>query len=201
MAFSIRAPPAKAERPASAARHRPLAYRPSCRCRDAEDEADLVERNAVAQHLGRRVCRRACAPLTGVTMSARFMMRFTTRRDAVASSGMAGTVRSCAGTRDRSAQARSAFEVGSDRIPDLLRQRQPDLVARLAADPQRARLPLDIGETQLRHVTGPQPEARQQAARSHDHAGAHRRRRHRQHQPVDLLGSTDTAACRKLPMA
>jgi hypothetical protein len=35
-------------------------------------------------------------------------------------------------------------------------------VARLARDPQRARLPLDIVEAELRHVAGPQREARQE---------------------------------------
>ena len=57
---------------------------------------------------------------------------------------------------------RSAFEVGRDRIPDVLRKRQTHLVARLARDPQRARFPLDVGEPQLRHVAGTQPEAWQQ---------------------------------------
>src|SRR6185503_15123973 len=104
------------------------------------------------------VCRRACAPLAGVTMAARFMRRFTTdEMPSPRRNGRHGAI-----VRRNTRSLRSAFEVGSDRIADLLRQRQPDLVARLAADPQRARLPLDIGEAKLRHVASPQPEARQQ---------------------------------------
>src|SRR5215831_6302455 len=55
-----------------------------------------------------------------------------------------------------------ALKVGSDRIPDVLRKRQADFIARLARDSQRARLPFDVDETELRHVACPQPEARRQ---------------------------------------
>jgi hypothetical protein len=57
---------------------------------------------------------------------------------------------------------RAARQVGGDRIPDVLRKRQTRLVARLARDPRRARLPLDVVEAELRHVAGPQPQARQE---------------------------------------
>ena len=57
---------------------------------------------------------------------------------------------------------RAAREVGGHRIPDILRKRQTDLVARLARDPQRACFPLDVIEAELRHVACAQPEARQE---------------------------------------
>jgi len=57
---------------------------------------------------------------------------------------------------------RSALEVGGNRVADLLRKRQAHLIARLPADPQGARFPLDVDETELRHVACPQPEACQQ---------------------------------------
>ena len=49
----------------------------------------------------------------------------------------------------------AACEVGSDRIPNVLRKRETHLVARLARDPQRACLPLDVVKAELRHVASP----------------------------------------------
>ena len=40
-------------------------------------------------------------------------------------------------------------------LPDVLRKRQADLIARLPADPQRAGLQLDVDQTELRHVAWP----------------------------------------------
>jgi hypothetical protein len=64
--------------------------------------------------------------------------------------------------KTRRSPQRAAHKVGGDRIPDVLRKRQTHLVARLARDPQGARFPLDVVEAELRHVAGPQPEARQE---------------------------------------
>ena len=60
------------------------------------------------------------------------------------------------------ASRRAAREVGDDRITDVLRKQQTHLVARLARDPQRVRLPFDVVEAELRHVAGPEPKARQE---------------------------------------
>ena len=55
-----------------------------------------------------------------------------------------------------------AFDVGCNRIANVLRQRQANLNAGLARDPQRAGLPFNVVETQLRNVTGPQPQTHQE---------------------------------------
>ena len=108
------------------------------------------------------VCRRTCAPLTGVTIAGPLHEALHHRRDAVTIPERPAWSDSAQEHAIALADGRSALEVGSDCIPDVLRKRQADLIARLARDPQRARLPLDVDETELRHVAGPQPEARQE---------------------------------------
>ena len=127
-----------------------------------EDQADLLERNAMAQHLGRRRVPQDVRPFDRRHDAGPLHEALHHRRDAVA-------IPERPAWRDRAQEhaialtgGRPALEIGGDRIPDVLRQRQADLVARLARDPQRARLPLDVDETELRHVAGPQPEARQE---------------------------------------
>lgn len=122
------------------------------------------------------------------------------RRDAVTSEERP-TRRDRAQEHAIAATGRPAFEIAGDRIPDVLRQRQTDLGTRFARNPQRARLPLDIGETQLRNVAGPQPEARQQ---QHDRTITSARTGiavTRSNQPADLLGRQIPRHVGKLPMS
>jgi hypothetical protein len=60
------------------------------------------------------------------------------------------------------AGSRAALDVIEDCISNLLRQRQPNLISSLPRHPQRAGLPLDIGNAKPRYITGPKPEPRQQ---------------------------------------
>lgn len=55
-----------------------------------------------------------------------------------------------------------AVDIGCNRITNVLRQRQANLGAGVARDPQRAGLPFDVVETQLHNVTGPQPQTYQE---------------------------------------
>ncbi len=128
----------------------------------AQDQPDLLERDAMTQHLGRRCVpqdvraldrRHDAGPLheashhrrDAVTVPERPKRRDIAQEHVIARGGR-GTV----------------HEVVGDRIPDILRKRQTHLVAGLARDPQRACLPLDIAEAELRYVSGAQPEARQE---------------------------------------
>ena len=137
-----------------------------------QDQPDLLERNAMAQHLGRRRVSQDVRPLDWRHDAGPLHEAFHHRRDAV-------TFLERSERRDIAqehviarAGRRAAREVGGDRIPDVLRKRQTHLVARLARDPQRARLPLDVVEAELRHVARGAPRA----GGSRDHAGAQRLR-------------------------
>lgn len=127
-----------------------------------ENQADFLERNAMAQHLGRRRVPQDVRPFDGRHDAGPLHDAPHDPRDAVAiperptwsDHAQEHTIAPTGG--------RTPLKIGSDRIPDVLRKRQADFIARLAHDAQRARLPLDVDETELRDVAGPQPEARQE---------------------------------------
>jgi len=88
------------------------------------------------------VCRRTCAPLTGVTCvgPASCGAITTDEMPFALSEWPIGSDRAQEDVIARK-DGGPAFEIGGDRIPDILRQRQANLIARLARDPQRARSP------------------------------------------------------------
>ena len=56
----------------------------------------------------------------------------------------------------------ATLEIADDCVSDFLRQWQPNLIASLPGHPQRAGLPLDIGQAQQRDITGSKSKPRQQ---------------------------------------
>ena len=57
---------------------------------------------------------------------------------------------------------RAAFHIGDNRVSNLLRERETNLIAGFPADQQRTGFPLDISEAELRHVAGSKSETCQQ---------------------------------------
>ena len=100
--------------------------------------------------------------MAGVTTPARFSERLTTVD--TPSPETKGRKGSDGANEDVIAIAdlRPAIEIADDRFADILWERQSNLIAALAGDPQRAGFPLDIGTSKLRHIAGPKPEPHQQ---------------------------------------
>lgn len=118
-----------------------------------EDEADLVERHAVAQHLGRCGVPQSVGPFDRRHDASPFHDASYNRRDAVASQKWPAR-RDRAQEHAITATERPTFEVVGDCSTDVLRQRQAHLDPRLARNLQRTRLPFDVAEAELRHVAG-----------------------------------------------
>ena len=55
-----------------------------------------------------------------------------------------------------------AREIVQNRVSNILRERQSNLIASLPGDQQRARLPFDIASAKPSDVTGSEPETRQE---------------------------------------
>jgi hypothetical protein len=127
-----------------------------------EDQAYLLEGDAIAQHLS---CRRM----------AQGMGAFDWRNHAGPPHGAlcdqrhAATIEEWPEWSDVSKEdaitlsnGRPAFHIGDDRVSNLLRERETNLIAGFPADQQRTGFPLDISEAELRHVAGSKSETCQQ---------------------------------------
>jgi hypothetical protein len=134
-----------------------------CRRVDApvpEDQSNLFEGNAMTQHLGRRcVSQDMCAFGRAHNTSP---LHRASHRGRYAITALEWSVGGNISNEDMVAIAiggwRPAREVGQDRISNVLREGQSNLVATLPGDAQCAGLPLNIRDAKPRDVASSEPE-------------------------------------------
>src|SRR5262245_13811759 len=135
------------------------------------------------------VCRSAWAPLAGEAIASALHGATHHTRNAMSTHKWperGNASNECVITALRSG---AASEVINDCVPNLLRQRQPNLITSLPRDAQRTGLPFDVTKPETRDGPGPKPQPVPQ--KKHSPIATPRRRRAiaRGDQRLDLVRS------------
>ena len=162
-----------------------------------EDQADLLERNAMAQHLGRRRVPQDVRPLDRRHDAGPLHEALHHRRDAVASPERP--------TRRDRAQEHVIARAGRKGGTRGRRRSHPRRLAEAADGPRSATCPRPAASpSATRYRRGgvaprrrPAARGAPRAGRSRDHAGAQRLRHHMPRSAGSPAPPTDTAACRQ----
>jgi hypothetical protein len=122
-----------------------------------EDEACLIQGHTIPQHLRGRCVTEQVRTLGGSIDVGAFESVFHHRRDTIPGgkwpAWSIASNKHVIGVDVRGA----AFQVAEQRVADVLWEGQSHLISSLPYHLQRAAVPVDVGETQTRYISGTQP--------------------------------------------